>query len=185
MGDYQTTINSILTNQRQLMSGVNNVYPGFSLNNLVSDAQRQQRQNIAGITNSAEDANIQKHLNLAQLYGDKYDVLNTNIKLMADNNDMFLTNFNENTEKIDQLNNVISTKNKIIQIPCPLFVPLIEEGEIDGEIIENKIIKENHKIALTKNASGVIFLKKKSAADTIENIFTNIIIIFISLRVIK
>jgi hypothetical protein len=116
MGDYQTTINSILQNQRQLMSGVNNVYPGFSLNNLVSDAQRQERERIASITNAAQDVNIQKHLNLAQLYGDKYDVLSTNIKLMADNKDIFLNNFNENTEKIDQLNNVISTKNKIIQI---------------------------------------------------------------------
>lgn len=116
MGDYQTTINSILQSQRQLMSGVNNVYPGFSLNNLVSDAQRQERANIAGITNAAQDVDIQKHLNLAQLYGEKYDVLSTNIKLIADNKDMFLTNFNENTEKIDQLNNAISTKNKIIQI---------------------------------------------------------------------
>jgi heme/copper-type cytochrome/quinol oxidase subunit 4 len=116
MGDYQTAINSILTNQRQLMSGVNNVYPGFSLNNLVSQAQRDERARIAGITNALRDSVIQKHLNLAQLYGDKYDVLSTNIKLMSDNKDMFLNNFNENTEKIDQLNNVISTKNKIIQI---------------------------------------------------------------------
>jgi heme/copper-type cytochrome/quinol oxidase subunit 4 len=116
MGDYQTAINSILTNQRQLMSGVNNVYPGFSLNNLVSQAQRDERARIANITNALRDTDIQKHLNLAQLYGDKYDVLSTNIKLMSDNKDMFLNNFNENTEKIDQLNNVISTKNKIIQI---------------------------------------------------------------------
>ena len=116
MGDYQTAINSILTNQRQLMSGVNNVYPGFSLNNLVSQAQRDERARIADITNARRDTDIQKNLNLAQLYGDKYDVLSTNIKLMSDNKDMFLNNFNENTEKIDQLNNVISTKNKIIQI---------------------------------------------------------------------
>lgn len=116
MVDYLTALNTILTNQRQLMSGVNNVYPGFSLNNLVSQAQRDERARIADITNARRDTDIQKHLNLAQLYGDKYDVLSTNIKLMSDNKDMFLNNFNENTEKIDQLNNVISTKNKIIQI---------------------------------------------------------------------
>jgi len=116
MGDYSSTINSILQNQRQLMSGVNNVYPGFNLGNLVSQTQTRERGNIAGITNSAQDATLTKWINLADLYRDKYDILSTNKQLMADNKDIFISDFNENTEKIDQLNNVISTKNKIIQI---------------------------------------------------------------------
>jgi len=116
MGDYSSTINSILQNQRQLMSGVNNVYPGFNLGNLVSQTQTRERGNIAGITNSAQDATLTKWINLADLYRDKYDILSTNKQLMTDNKDIFISDFNENTEKIDQLNNVISTKNKIIQI---------------------------------------------------------------------
>jgi hypothetical protein len=50
---------------------------------------------------------------------------------------------------------------------------------------QKAIIKVNHRTELTKNASGDIFLKKKSAADKIAKIFTSIIIVFISLRVIK
>jgi len=116
MGDYSSIINSILQNQRQLMSGVNNVYPGFNLGNLVSQAQAQERANIAGITRSAQDATTTKWINLADLFRDKYDVLSTKQRLMNDNKDIFISDFNENTKKIDQLNNVISTKNKIIQI---------------------------------------------------------------------
>ena len=116
MGDYVASINSVLTNQSQLMSGVNRVYPANSLNNLVSTAQRQERENIQSITNSANDGEIGKRLNLAQLYKEKYDVLSANTKLMTDNQGIFVSDFNENTEKIDQLNNIISTKNKTIQI---------------------------------------------------------------------
>lgn len=36
---------------------------------------------------------------------------------------------------------VYSKLNEVIQIPCPLFVPFIEEGEIKGELIE-KLVKK-------------------------------------------
>ena len=36
---------------------------------------------------------------------------------------------------------VYSKLNKATQIPCPLFVPFIEEGEIKGKLIESLVIK--------------------------------------------
>jgi glutamate racemase len=36
---------------------------------------------------------------------------------------------------------VYSRLNKVVQIPCPLFVPFIEEGEINGELIEGLVKK--------------------------------------------
>lgn len=36
---------------------------------------------------------------------------------------------------------VYSKLNKVVQVPCPLFVPFIEEGEIKGKLIENLVIK--------------------------------------------
>ena len=36
---------------------------------------------------------------------------------------------------------VYSKLNKVIQIPCPLFVPFIEEGETKGKLIESLVIK--------------------------------------------
>ncbi len=36
---------------------------------------------------------------------------------------------------------VYSKLNKVIQIPCPLFVPFIEEGEIKGKLIEALVEK--------------------------------------------
>ena len=42
MGDYQNEINSMLHNQNYLMSGVNTVYPSFSLGNLVNKERKAQ-----------------------------------------------------------------------------------------------------------------------------------------------
>lgn len=116
MGEYKSQIDSILNNQNYLFSEVNKVYPSFSLSNLVSQAQNQERDKIKNITNSKDDKNLAVTLNLANIYKEKYDILNANDKLITTNQDTYLTDFNENIEKIDQLNNVISTKNKIIQI---------------------------------------------------------------------
>jgi hypothetical protein len=116
MGDFSSQINSILSNQKYLMSNVNSVYPSFSLANLVSNEQKNERENIKNIKAQQGDVELEKTLNLAKLYQDKYNVLSANRTLMDDNQKIYLSDFNENTEKIDQLNNVISTKNKIIQI---------------------------------------------------------------------
>ena len=116
MGEFLGKVNELLDRQNYLMSNVNNVYPLVSLANLVSNEQKTQRENIKNIQAQADGSQINKQLNLANLYKNKYDVLSTNTKLMDDNKKIYLSDFNENIEKIDQLNNVISTKNKIIQI---------------------------------------------------------------------
>ena len=116
MGEFLGKVNQLLDSQKYLMSNVNNVYPLVSLANLVSNEQKTQRENIKNIQAQADSSMINKKLNLANLYKNKYDVLSTNTKLMDDNKKIYLSDFNENIEKIDQLNNVISTKNKIIQI---------------------------------------------------------------------
>jgi len=36
---------------------------------------------------------------------------------------------------------IYSKLNKVVQIPCPLFVPFIEEGEIKGDLIKNLVNK--------------------------------------------
>jgi len=36
---------------------------------------------------------------------------------------------------------IYSKLNKVVQIPCPLFVPFIEEGEIKGDLIESLVKK--------------------------------------------
>ena len=116
MGEFLGKVNELLDRQNYLMSNVNNVYPLVSLANLVSNEQKTQRENIKNIQAQADGSQINKQLNLANLYKNKYDVLSTNTKLMDDNQNIYNSDFNENIEKIDQLNNVISTKNKIIQI---------------------------------------------------------------------
>ena len=116
MGDFSSKIDLILTNQKYLMSNVNTVYPSFSLANLVSNEQKVEREKIKNIQAQQSDVNLQKNINLANLYQDEYNVLSANKKLMDDNQKIYVSDFNENMEKIDQLNNVISTKNKTIQI---------------------------------------------------------------------
>lgn len=116
MGEFLDKVNNLLNNQRYLMSNVNNVYPLVSLANLVSNEQNTEREKIINIRAQESDVELQKSINLANLYRNKYDVLSTNKKLMDDNQKIYLSDFNENIEKIDKLNNVISTKNKIIQI---------------------------------------------------------------------
>jgi len=50
---------------------------------------------------------------------------------------------------------------------------------------QNNIINTIHKRELIKKASGNILCRKNNTAEVIENTFTNMIIILISLRVIK
>lgn len=116
MGDYASKVNTMLSNQKYLMSGVNTVYPSFSLGNLVNSATKSQYDSIKSYGIGQTNVDVQKHLNLAKLYTDQNQVLSANTKLMINNKDIFDSDFSENIEKIDQLNNVISTKNKIIQI---------------------------------------------------------------------
>lgn len=116
MSDYSSEINTMISNQKSLMSGVNTVYPSFSLANLVNTQTKDQYDAIKGYDSEKRDIDIQKHLNLAKLYTDQNEVLSTNKELMVNNKDIFDSDFNENIEKIDQLNSVISTKNKIIKI---------------------------------------------------------------------
>ena len=54
-----------------------------------------------------------------------------------------------------------------------------------GRINQNMIIKKNQSIELMRKAIGLIFRKKKSAADTMANTFTTTIITLISRRLIK
>jgi heme/copper-type cytochrome/quinol oxidase subunit 4 len=116
MGDYQKEINSLLENQKYLMSGVNTVYPSFSLNSLVDTEKAKELESIQEYDKEKENQDIQTRLNLAQLYTDQNNVLDISKKLLSSNRDTYTDDFSENVEKIDQLNNVISTKNKIIKI---------------------------------------------------------------------
>jgi hypothetical protein len=116
MGDYEAQIKTIIDNQKYLMSGVNTVYPSFSLGDLVDSASKSQSDSINTYKNQENTENIQKHLNLLKLYKDEDEVLNINTNLMVNNKNIYDSDFNENVEKIDKLNNIISTKNKTIQI---------------------------------------------------------------------
>lgn len=116
MGDYQKQINSLLENQKYLMSGVNSVYPSFSLGDLVNKERDTELKTIQSYDNNQADQNIKTRLNLANLYNEENTVLDISKKLLSSNKDTYIIDFNENTEKIDKLNNVISTKNKIIKI---------------------------------------------------------------------
>lgn len=116
MGDYQSQINSILTNQKYLMSGVNTVYPSLSLGDLVNKERDIEYNVINKYDIEKKNQSIQTRLNLANLYNEQNNVLDISKKLMGNNRETYNLDFNENVEKIDQLNNVISTKNKIIKI---------------------------------------------------------------------
>jgi heme/copper-type cytochrome/quinol oxidase subunit 4 len=116
MGDYQSQINSMISNQKYLMSGVNTIYPSFSLGDLVNKERDTQFNIINAYGKNQGDQRIQTRLNLANLYNEQNQVLDISKKLMGDNRNTYNLDFNENVEKIDQLNNIISTKNKIIKI---------------------------------------------------------------------
>jgi hypothetical protein len=116
MGEYQSQINSMIANQKYLMSGVNTVYPSLSLGDLVNKERDAQFKIINAYDKEKQDIKTKTLLNLASLYNEQNDVLDISKKLMGDNRETSNLDFNENVEKIDQLNNVISTKNKIIKI---------------------------------------------------------------------
>jgi hypothetical protein len=116
MGDYQKQINSLLENQKYLMSGVNTVYPSFSLGDLVNKERAAELKTIQAYNTEQADQDKKTRLNLAGLYNEQNTVLDISKKLLLKNRDTYSSDFNENVEKIDQLNNVISTKNKIIKI---------------------------------------------------------------------
>jgi len=116
MGDYQNQINKLLENQKYLMSGVNTVYPSFSLDSLINNTRKAEYDGIKNYDSQKENVNIQTRLNLANLYNEQNEVLSANQKLIVNNKDIYDSDFNENIEKIDQLNNIISTKNQTIKI---------------------------------------------------------------------
>jgi len=116
MGDYSEQINKLINDQKYLMSGVNSIYPSFSLDQLINKEQQNEYENLKKIQNAQRDINLKKRLNLAKLFNEQNEVLNLNDKVLLNNNKIFISEFNENVEKINKLNNVISTKNKIIQI---------------------------------------------------------------------
>ena len=117
MGDnYQSQINNLLDNQKYLMSGVNTVYPSFSLDSLITDTRKSEYNGIKDYDAKLQNVNIQTRLNLAKLYNEQNEVLSANQKLIVNNRDIYDSDFNDNIEKINKINNVISTKNKIIQI---------------------------------------------------------------------
>lgn len=116
MGDYQSQINSMISNQKYLMSGVNTVYPSLSLGDLVNKERDIEFNIINKYDIEKKNQSIQTRLNLANLYNEQNDVLDISKKLIGNNRETYNLDFSENVEKIDQLNNVISTKNKIINI---------------------------------------------------------------------
>jgi hypothetical protein len=116
MGDYSSRINTLIDNQKYLMSQVNTVYPSFYLGDLINKETNSEYNEIENIKANKDYVNLQTRLNLAKLYNDQNEILGVNDKLIANNNDIFISDFNENVEKINHLNNVISTKNKSIQI---------------------------------------------------------------------
>jgi hypothetical protein len=116
MSDYSTQIQQIINNQKFLMSGINTVYQSVPLNNLYNSVLNTEYDKIMRYDAGKQNTNIQKHLNLAKLYNDENEVLSVNNKLMNNNDEVYNSDFNENIIKIDKLNDIISTKNKIIQI---------------------------------------------------------------------
>jgi hypothetical protein len=116
MADYQGQINSLLENQKYLMLGVNTVYPAASLDNLISNARKSEYAGIQNYNQNQQNVNIQTRLNLANLYNEQNKVLSANTELITNNKDIYDSDFNENVEKINKLNGLISTKNKVIQI---------------------------------------------------------------------
>lgn len=59
-----------------------------------------------------------------------------------------LENLNKSKNKIGVIgtratvnSGVYSKLNKVVQVPCPLFVPFIEEGEVKGKLIESLVEK--------------------------------------------
>lgn len=116
MGDYSSQINTLIDNQKYLMSGVNTVYPSFYLGDIIKNETKTEYEKIKNIKNNENNVNLQTRLNLVKLYNDENEVLGLNDKLIANNKDIYNSDFTENINKIDQLNNIISTKNKSIQI---------------------------------------------------------------------
>jgi hypothetical protein len=116
MGDYVSQINSLLENQKYLMSDVNSVYPSSYIGDLTNKVSKSESEEIKKIKKNKENLNLQTRLNLANLYNKQSEILNINNKVIKNNKDIYISDFNENIEKIDQLNNIISTKNKSIQI---------------------------------------------------------------------
>jgi hypothetical protein len=116
MGDYSSQINTLIDNQKYLMSGVNTVYPSFYLGDLINKETKIESDKINNFIINQDDIKLKTRLNLAKLYSDENEVLSINDKLIKNNKDIYNSDFNENIEKIDQLNNIISTKNKAIQI---------------------------------------------------------------------
>ena len=116
MGDYSSQINTLMDNQKYLMSDVNTVYPSFYLGDIINKVSKSEYDGITQFDKDKKNVEIQTRLNLAKLYNDENEILNFNDKLIKKNKNTYITDFNENIEKIDQLNNIISTKNKAIQI---------------------------------------------------------------------
>jgi hypothetical protein len=59
MGDYQSQINSMISNQKYLMSGVNTIYPSFSLGDLVNKERDTQFNIINAYGKNQGDQRIQ------------------------------------------------------------------------------------------------------------------------------
>ncbi len=61
MGDYQNQINSMLSNQKYLMSGVNTIYPSFSLGDLANKERDKEFNAIKGY-DQEKKIKIYKHV---------------------------------------------------------------------------------------------------------------------------
>jgi hypothetical protein len=116
MGDYSQQINKLLDDQKYLMSGVNTVYPLFSLDQLINNEQSIEFDKIKKFKIDLNNLNLKKKFNLAKLYNEHNEVLSLNEKMILKNKDLYNSDFNENVKKINDLNHIISTKNKTIQI---------------------------------------------------------------------
>ena len=113
---YEDNINSILNNQKFLMDNINNVYKSDSLRELYDIANNNESTNIKKYIFKKDDLYTQKNFNLIKLLEKENEVLSANSNLIDKSNNIYIDEFNENIMKINKLDDVISTKNKIIQI---------------------------------------------------------------------
>jgi len=113
---YKDNIDSVIDKQKYLMNNMHTVYKSDSLLNLYDKATNNESSNIKGYISDKNYIYSQKNLNLMKLLLKENEVLGANNNIIDKSDNIYTDEFNENIIKINKLNDVISTKNKIIQI---------------------------------------------------------------------
>lgn len=113
---YKDNIDSVINKQKYLMDNMHLVYKNDSLVNLYNSAKSNESSSIDKYRLDRNSVYTQKNLNLMKLLEKENNILSANSNIIDKSNNIYIDEFNENIMKINKLNDVISTKNKIIQI---------------------------------------------------------------------